>query len=133
MTLETEVVEIGSRISKRVNEIAGIEKALDVLLRSAIAADRTERRSLRVMSLAEIEPPTDKTKAGVMAEQIVDRPIGEACRQAIRTLGKRLHEIGGARLMQSVCERVAESDPSNAAHRTDIMDKRWDGIGEWAS
>ena len=67
------------------------------------------------------------------ASAIVRRPVGEAVRRAITTLGERLQEIGGMKLMGDVLERVAERDPVNYGRRVDVLDKRFDGIGNWVA
>lgn len=73
------------------------------------------------------------TAAQQAANDLLRRPAPEALRQAISTLGVRLHEIGGTKLMGNVLERVAALDPRHVGRRTDIMDKRFDGIGSWVA
>jgi hypothetical protein len=36
-------------------------------------------------------------------------------------------------LMTEVLDETAEADPANSSHREAIMDRRWSGIGSWAS
>lgn len=118
------------------SETAQIEAALDVLLRAAVAADR--ERPLRPerglisagdLAFAVIDRMKTWTPAQQAAAELLQRPVWEAVRQAVSTLGVRLHEIGGLPLMQDVCHRVAALDPDHEGRRLDIMDKRWDGIG----
>lgn len=121
-------------------ETARIEAALDALLTAAIQANSTPS----------LTPERGPTSAGVLiaealekftwtptqraASALLSRPIWEVLRQGIRTLGERLHEIGGFELMTEVCDRVAAMDPARSGYRSAIMDKRWDGIGgEWFS
>lgn len=115
-------------------EVAGIERALDTLLRAAIEADQNQpRRKISIadamMTYADLEAWMDRPKAARDAEQIMDNPVGFACRKSIRLLGNRLFDLGGCELMGDVCQRVADMDPAKWGYRTDIMDKRWDGIG----
>ena len=71
----------------------------------------------------------EMTEAQREADSLLEDPVGEALRQGVRTLGERLYEIGGLDLMQDAIDRVASLDAATWGHRTDIMDKRWDGIG----
>lgn len=117
-------------------ETQQIEAALDALLREALAADRHPRlvpprgaETLGAILGEFIHRKRNWTAAQEATAELLERPIWELTRQGVTTLGVRLHEIGGLKLMQEVCERVADMDPANWGRRTDIMDKRWDGIG----
>jgi hypothetical protein len=105
-------------------EVAAIEHALNRLLRGAIDEEtyRQARGTALVLTRAELSMET-KTS------ELLRNPVGEACRMAIRKLGKRLYELGGLQLMTDVCDRVGDMDQAHSGQRIDIMDKRWDGIG----
>jgi hypothetical protein len=114
-------------------EVAAIEEALHVLLTAGLdqrrpripkAARPPERGFVTVGELLA------RTRAEGRAESIIRDPIGEVIRIGVKRLGERLYEIGGLDLMGTVLDRVAERDPAASGQRTDIMDKRWDGIGQ---
>lgn len=117
----------------QVAETQQIERALDELLRVAIStrAPWPPRHSGPVSLADSLRDLLDSTEAESSARELLDNPVGEAVRRAITTLGERLHEIGGLKLMGDVCDRVSGLDPEHWDHRTDILDKRWDGIGGW--
>lgn len=116
-------------------ETARIESALDALLTAAIAARPVSPprgpELAGVVVGRVLDSLRNHTPAQIATDELLDNPVGEATRQAIRKLGKRLHEIGGTKLMQDVLDRVANRAPQQSTSRTDIMDKRWDGIGDW--
>lgn len=119
-------------------ETQKIEDALDRLLTAITWADRqpsttpddgpTSAGELIGRVLLRLETWTAAQQA---ADALMRRPASEALRQAVTTLGKRLHEIGGMALMRDVCDRVAERDPANESRRLGVIDHRWDGIGDW--
>lgn len=122
-----------------VTEVEKIEDALDQLLTTAIRTDQDRARepdydrppvSLRDSVAAYVERLTASTPAQRRAHDFLDRPVGEALRQAIRILGERLFEVGGLKLMSDVLYRVAERDRVQEHRRIGIMDRRWDGIGQ---
>lgn len=116
-------------------EIAGIENALDTLVAAMVEQDCRPRpagvvKTFQRLSLTDITSHFDETTpAQRVAEALVANPVREAMARAVRDLGKRLHEIGGMELMSDVCQRVADRDDANWGRRTDILDKRWDGVG----
>lgn len=121
-------------------ETAQIEAALDVLLTAAIRAEHDssllpERgpMSAGVLVGELIDKLQTWTKAQRAAADLLARPVWELTRQGVRTLGQRLHEIGGQGLMNEVLYRVSARDPAHESRRIDIMDKRWDGIGDWVA
>jgi hypothetical protein len=125
-------------VSAIATETAQIEAALDALLSASIRANRDpvllpHRGAMPVgVVMGDLLKRLQSwTQAQRDAGELLARPVWEVTRMGVTTLGRRLHEIGGARLMQEVCDRVAALDPANHAHRLDIMEKRWDGIGEW--
>lgn len=122
----------------QITEVQKIERALDALISTAITAKppwpAEEQGRPRIYTLKElIDGPHGQSPASRAAYAFYANPVGEAVRAAVTTLGERLHEIGGLQLMQDVCDRVADRDPERWGWRTDIMDKRWDGIGRTAT
>lgn len=109
-------------------ELHDIEVALNDLIEAIIAAPVRRRRGGMTMAQA-LADEEGKTKVGVRAAELVEEPVGNACRAAIVTLGKRLFEIGGTKLMLDVLTRVS-SEPGSESRRADILDKNWNGIGE---
>ncbi len=62
--------------------------------------------------------------------EILDDPLGAACRHSIRRLGEHLYELTKSTdSMSDVLERVADRDPSRYSLRATIIDKSWNGIG----
>jgi hypothetical protein len=109
-------------------ELADIERALDILLRAAIEADGN--RPPRAWKAPEVFNLTMLGEAAKNpAYDIVANPLGEAARRAIKPLGQRLHMLGGTALMRDVSYRVADMDPSHDGRRLSIMDARWNGVG----
>lgn len=124
--------------STQATEVQQIEAAMDALLkvctdRSAPKppSERSERFMLTSMAdfMREEAEKQTWTKAHRGADKLLADPVGTACRQAIRTLAERLYEIGGMQALEDACERVADMDPAFWGWRTDIMDKRFNGIG----
>jgi hypothetical protein len=125
-------------ISITATETDRIEDALDDVLsaindnlrRGAAKPDRP-MRSLREITQALVESLESWTPAQRAAADLLDAPsaAGEALRQGVITLGRRLYELGGLTLMQDVCDRVSARDPASADRRFGIMVKRWEGIG----
>jgi len=123
-------------VTAQATEAAQIEAALDALLTAAIKADRDrslmpERGpvSAGAMIGEALERRATWTPAQEAAHDLLRRPVAWALRNAVRTLGKRLFEIGGLKLMSAVCDRVSALDPANEGRRAGIIDHRWDGIG----
>lgn len=118
-------------------EVQRHESALDHLLTAAthevnIALRGPGRGPVSAATIGhEFVEKLSWSEARRKAADFLDDPVGEALRQAVRKIGKRLHEIGGEKLMLDVCHRVAARDPSQQQRRTAIMDHRWDGIGKW--
>ncbi len=122
------------------SETQKIENALDALLTAVACYERepallpeTGAVSAGALIGAYLEKLTTWTKAQRSADELLQRPVSWALRRAIRTLGKRLHEIGGDRLMHDICDRVAARDPAREGWRLGVIDHRWDGIGEWVA
>lgn len=128
------------------SEISRIEAALDNILSAITHLDqgiwapgkpRAKSAAYRIYSMADLgaeyELKQTYTVSQRYAEDILDNPVREVLAKSVRQLGKRLHEIGGLNAMQEACERVANIDEPNWGRRTNIMDKRWDGIGNWVA
>lgn len=120
-------------------EAQKIEEAIDRLVTAAVRYQAEPRiggerglvsvgESLRETLDLMHAPPVERA-----AGALLERPVGTILRQGVRTLAKRLHEIGGLRLMDEVCHRVAASDPAREAHRSGIIDHMFDGIGGWSA
>lgn len=114
------------------DETQRIERALDALLK--LATDNlhppwpAREDGLRHVG-AILSEMLARTPAEQAASELLANPVAEAARQGIRTLGERLFEIGGHKLMTDVLYRVAERDRAHENRRIGIMDHRWDGIG----
>jgi len=118
--------------------IDAITEALDKLVTQAIFEDlrwvqQEGGRRFRIYSREDLEkPPVDAAAHEV--EELLERPISAACRWAIRRLGQKLYHLTGSlEPMQDLAERVAGRDPKSFSSRIDILDKRWNGIGDWWS
>ena len=126
-------------INLAITEAQRIEAALHAVLSAAVVADRSPSLLMedgpRTLgsSVTSVIERFAWTPAQRRAGDLLDRPVSELCRQSVRTFGERLYEIGGLGLMQDVLYRVAARDPDREARRMAIMDRRWDGIGEWRS
>lgn len=130
-------------VKPEVTEAAQIEAALDQVLAACIEylnRPRDPDATYKVYSLADLAREYAEEQSMTAAQRAskrlidgVDGPVGEALRQAVEVFGQRLHELGGTELMGDVLDRVAERDAANWGRRTDIMDKRWDGIGTWVA
>lgn len=119
-------------------EAQRIEAAMDALLTACTNYKApylgAERGPISAGILAsEFLERCDWSPAQRSAGRLLDDPVGEALRQAIRTLAERLFEVGGLRALQGACDRVADMDPARWGKRTDIMDKRFDGLGGWCA
>lgn len=108
-------------------EIASIADALDNIL-IALADHPRPRGRLRMLTYEDLAATTEHAE---VAEEIIADPVGRSLRLGIEALGERLHEIGGLKAMGAVMTDVVARRPEQEAQRTDIIDKRWDGIGEW--
>ena len=111
--------------------VAGIENALDALLTCATDHRPPSREDEGPRSFASIvENIITTSRVRREAEEIVHNPLGQAARNAIRTLGEFAHEIGGQQLMGDVLARVAQRDQRRESIREHIMDVLWDGVGQ---
>lgn len=116
-------------------EVQRIEDALDRLLTACthdfnVKLRGPDRGPVSVADLSrEYLESLKGTDAQRAAAELFDDPVGEALRQAVTTLGERLHELNAD--MVDVCYRVAERDRARHDRRLSIMDHRWSGIGQW--
>lgn len=127
-------------VAAQATEVAKIEAALDRLVTAAIQNRREpslDPSKDRLVGAAELmagfQDSLTWTKAQREADELLERPLSATIRRGIRTLGKRLNEIGGWELMTDVCDRVSAADPREEGRRASIIDHRWDGIGSWHS
>lgn len=73
------------------------------------------------------------TTAKLMAHSIIADPVGRALTMAMETLGRRLFEIGGLGEMSRAMDRAAAMSLGQESWRESVLDRRWSGIGDWAS
>jgi len=110
-------------------EIEDIQVALSALIEAALQADadsrRGQRQRPRILDFDDIDPPREDSA------DFARNPVGTACRFAIERLGRRLHSLGGEDLMENVLGEVACLKPNREDLFSDVLDKAWDGIGEW--
>lgn len=124
-------------ITAEATEVERIEDALDALLTAALEADRKPPLGpdKGLQSAGEVASQVIEamswTQARRQADRLLDEPVPTALRLAIRTLGRRLNEIGGHTLMLDVMYRVASRDPAQESRRDWIIEYAWDGIGSW--
>lgn len=73
------------------------------------------------------------TKAQRQSRQIAGWPVRAALFQAVRPLGERLHELGENLFV--VHDRVVARAPNeeDADIWTSVIDKSWNGLGDWSS
>ncbi len=122
------------------SERQAIEASLDTILRAITDHDRERQDALplakpRIFSAADLvseaRADAQRTPAARYTRRLAPDPVRAALKHAVRQIGQRLYEIGGMEALQDACERVADLDPANWGTRTDIIDKTWDGIGDW--
>lgn len=113
-------------------ELEGICVALDALL-TAIREDDEKRRGDHGTgrSANDIAAELTATPAAAAALRLAKSPVGWALRHAVTDLGRRLDEIGGFDAMQAAMSTVAQG--ADERWREGMLDRRWDGIGEWRS
>lgn len=122
-----------------VTEVDRIEDALDNLLTAAMEADRKpallpeQGPVSAAVSVGRVIEALDWTQARRQADRLLDRPVPTALRLAVRTLGRRLDEIGGMKLMGDVLDRVAARAPAQEGRRIGIIERAWDGVGRWTA
>lgn len=124
-------------VTVQAEEVAKIEEALDRLV-TAYLRYRNEPRiggepgmvsagagAMRVIDRMGF------TEAQRLADDLLERPVAQALRNAIGTCGERLNEIGGDVAMLDAYYRVSAADPANEARRQGAISGKWDGIGGW--
>jgi hypothetical protein len=116
-----------------VEDIERIVFALDDLLNEIVKRTQTRPASPNKSTATPIKIRTlDELASREDAEvsEILDDPVGAACRHSIRRLGELLYDITKSTdAMSDVLERVADRDPSRYSLRATIIDKAWNGIG----
>jgi hypothetical protein len=58
---------------------------------------------------------------------------GEAEVEILIRLGRQLHEFGGLSAMIDAAQQVASRDQNDYGRRISLLDRAWDGVGEWLS
>ena len=115
------------------HEVERIEAALADLLiemhrQDALAAkQKGHGGKLIVVCAADIAPTTRRQG---QIDALMDRSVRAACKNAIRLLGERLHELG---LSLDEMQGVAEGAAAGIGNRVNIIDKAWNGVGSWMS
>ena len=116
-----------------VEEIECIVFALDDLLNEIVKRTQTRPATPSQLTATPFKfRKVDELASREDAEvsEILDDPVGAACRHSIRRLGEHLYEIArDTDTMSDVLERVADRDPSRYSLRATIIDKSWNGIG----
>jgi hypothetical protein len=116
-----------------VEDIERIVFALDDLLNETVKRTQTRPASpskLTATSLKFRKVDELASREDAEVSEILDDPVGAACRHAIRRLGEHLYELArDTDAMADVLERVADRDPSRYSLRATILDKSWNGIG----
>lgn len=108
-------------------ELASIENTLVVLLRRITSDDRKLKGGdYRRYSINEL---LEKSHLQSDTEALVRQPIRNACANAVRLLGERLIEMNVDRM--EVHHRVVRRGRRNANDWSAIIDKTWDGTGDW--
>ena len=83
----------------------------------------------RVFHLVPADLIKIKTPRECQINRVLNEPVRNACKNAVRLLGERLFEIGGTGLMEKVCNHVEMRGRAVRGYRAVIMDKPWDGVG----
>jgi hypothetical protein len=112
-------------------EIMWIEEALVELLREIV---RQEKRGNRPPSrhgfvAYDINELGSRSSLYWEVSHVVDHPVREACALAIRRLGQRLHEMSAD--MMEVHDHVVERTRKYQDYWSMLLDKRWNGVGDW--
>lgn len=110
------------------SEQSAIIDALDTLLTAISQAPQRKAPFPKMLTASEL---MQKSEVTLTAEEIVADPVGRSLRLGIEALGERLNEIGGMKAMHAALDEVVSRDPARKSWRANILDKRWDGIGEW--
>lgn len=105
--------------------------ALKSVLDAIVAHDRAKPPApMRVWNASDID--MEELLFGDL-EELASDPIGESLRLAVDDIGERLHKAGGLKLMHDTLQSAVAADDPAADTLTDIVDKRWSGIGDWAA
>ena len=118
---------------RTVEDIERIVFALDDLVEEIVKRIQTRPANpgkltatpIKIRTLHELASREDAE-----VSEILDDPVGAACRHAIRHLGEHLYELArDTDIMSDVLEQVVDRDPSRYSLRATIIDKSWNGIG----
>lgn len=116
-------------------EVAMIENALDVLLSAIIAEDETEPLVPHVGleaardSVNRAIDQLEWSQARRQAARLLQYPVAQALRNAVRTLGRRLHEIDPREGLDHALHRLCDRNPAEDHRRDDLLAACWDGMG----
>jgi hypothetical protein len=116
-----------------IEEIERIVFALDDLLNEIVKRTQTRpatpgKPTATPFKFRKVDELASREDAEI--NEILDDPVGAACRHSIRRLGEHLYELArDTDIMSDVLERVADRDPSRYSLRATIIDKSWNGIG----
>jgi hypothetical protein len=123
--------------SDATTEVERITGALRKLLAEMLRQDRLRRKArkdddspLRAVSAADFSREPLPTRRQAQIDALLKNPVRAACKNAVRLLGERLHELGlDLDEMQTVA-RLASRGLA-FSKRMNIVDKSWHGIGTW--
>jgi hypothetical protein len=107
-----------------------IEPALDTLLAAIIKHDRTPSPPAPRPLSAIIDAADLMDTEFLPGEMFVQDPIRRSLREGVKQLGRTLFALtGSTEAMRNFCNR----DHEDWQDRAIILDKAWDGIGDWAA
>jgi hypothetical protein len=123
LTIEEETRRIEDTLAVLLGEITRIDKGTKKNDRSSVQPPPVAISVSDISSVPELYWQMDK---------IAEAPVREACAATLTTIGRRLHEMGGIELMQTVHDRVVRRTRKHPNRWSMLLDKRWDGVGgEW--
>jgi hypothetical protein len=122
--MEPEVKMIEDALVGLLHEITAIDTGLKAPVRGGASR-------LQIVQASEI--PVDMSRAQSAARALGQSPIRAACARAITVLGERLNEIGGKALMHDALDRVVARAGRHKIRWSDIIDRRFNGVGGWWS
>ncbi|WP_454762266.1 hypothetical protein [Caulobacter segnis] len=103
---------------------------MDALLVAIAAAPPSSQKGFEVSSLS-VEALANASEVELSLRKIVSDPVGQSLRLGLEALAERLFELGGDAAMANALEDVVARDPANEDWRTNLLDKRFNGIGHW--
>jgi hypothetical protein len=121
--------------------IADFEDAIDVLLTAYLEQKRNPVGAKRLRTRNAF--PASEFGPGSIHETLdwLENPLGQTLRAGIREMSERLHSFlrdelaisDPTREMRNCIENIASRDPGQEGRRGAILDKIWDGIGDWTA